>query len=65
MIIDYFEKKTAQLGHPKCKLERKSLNALIGISVLFGATRGRKESIQCVWNEDGALCQLIFKVTMG
>ena len=64
VIIDCFEKKAAQLGHPEWKLKRESLNAFIGILILFGATRGRKESIECVWSDDGAFCQAIFKATM-
>ena len=65
MIIDCSEKKAAQLGHPKWKLKRESLNAFIEILILFGATRGRKESIKCVWSDDGAFCRPIFKATMG
>ena len=33
--------------------------------VIFGATRGRKESIKCVWSEDGAFCRPILKAMMG
>ena len=64
VIIDCSEKKAAQLGHPEWKLKRESLNAFIGILILFGATRGRKESIKCVWSNDGAFCRPIFKTTM-
>ena len=45
-------------------MKRKSLNAFIGILILFGATKGRKESIECVWSDDGAFCRPIFKATM-
>ena len=38
MIIGCSEKKAAQLGHPEWKLKRESLNAFIGILILFGAT---------------------------
>ena len=65
VIIDCSEKKAVQLGHPEWKLKRESLNAFIGILILFGATRGRKESIKCVWNDDGAFCRPIFKAIMG
>ena len=65
MIIDCSEKKAAQLGHSERKLERESLNAFIGILILFCATRGRKESIKCVWSDDSAFCRPIFKATMG
>ena len=41
------------------------MNAFIGILILFGATRGRKESIKCIWSNDGAFCRPIFKATMG
>ena len=65
MIIDCSEKTAVKLGHPEWKLERESLDAFIEISVLFGATTGRKESIKCVGHEDGAFCWPIFKATMG
>ena len=32
---------------------------------MFGATRGRKESIKCVWSGDNAFCRPIFTATMG
>ena len=64
VIIDCFEKKAAQLGHPEWKLKRESLNAFIAILILFGATRGRKESIECVWSDDCAFCRAIFKATI-
>ena len=65
MIIDCSEKKAAQLGHPEWNLNRESLNTFIGILILFGARRGRKESIKCVWSDDNAFCRPIFKATMG
>ena len=65
IIITCSEKKAAQLGHPEWKLKRESLNAFIGTFILFGATRGRKESIQCVWSDDNAFCRPIFKATMA
>ena len=65
VIRDCSEKKAAQLGHPKWKLKRESLNAFIGILILCGATRGRKESIKCALSDDGAFCRPIFKATMG
>ena len=65
MIIDCSEKKAAQLCHPEWKLKKESLNAFIVILNLFIATRGGKESIKCVWSDDGALCRPIFKATMG
>ena len=64
MIIDCSEKKAAQLCHLEWKLKRESLNAFIVISVLFGAIRGGKESIKCVWSDDGAFCRPIFKAIM-
>ena len=65
VIIDCSEKKAAQLDHLEWKLKRESLNAFIGILILFGPTRGRKESIKCVWSNDGAFCRPIFKAAMG
>ena len=65
VIIDCSEKKAAQLVHPERKLKRKSRNAFIGILILFGATTGRKESIKCVWSDDGAFCRPIFKAAMA
>ena len=65
VIIDCSEKKAAQLGHPEWKLKREPLNAFIGILILFGATRGGKESIKCVWSDNIVFCRPIFNATMG
>ena len=65
VIIDCSEKKVGQLGHPEWKLKKESLNVFIGILILFGTTRGRKESIKCVWSDNGAFCRPIFKATKG
>ena len=65
MMIACSEEKAAQLYRPEWKLERGSLNAFIGILVLFGAIKGRKESVKCVWSEDGAFCPSIFKIHDG
>ena len=65
VITDCSEKKAAQLGHPEWKLKRESLNASIGIQILFSTTRGRKESIKLVLSDDNAFCRPIFKATMG
>lgn len=65
MIIHCSEKKAAQLGHSEWKLETESLNAFIGMLILFSATRGRKESIKSVWSDESAFSRPIFKATMG
>ena len=38
---------------------------IIGILILFGGTRGRNETIKCIWNEDRTFCQRIFRATIG
>ena len=45
IIIKCSEKKAAQLNHPKWRLPKELLNAFIGMLILFGATRGRKEAL--------------------
>ena len=65
IIMKCSEKKAAQLNHPEWRLPKELLNAFIGMLILFGATRGRKEAISCVWNEDTALSRPIFKATMS
>lgn len=65
IIIKYSEQKAEQLNHPEWKLSKELLKAFIGMLISFGATRGRKESIACVWSQDAAFSRPIFKATMS
>ena len=65
IIIKCPKKKAAQLNHPDWRLPKELLNAFIGMLMLFGATRGRKEALTGVCNEDARWSRPIFKATMS
>ena len=52
------------LDDPEWKLENILLDTFIGIFIIFGATRGMKELIDCVWSDDTSSTRPFFREVM-